>query len=210
MPKTDVERRIPSFASRPRVPIVLRYQGRVLMRVLIVPGLRGSGPAHWQTWLQAHWRDAVRVQQRDWAEPDLARWSQRIAETLDGEPAGPWVAVAHSFGCLALAHHLAHRPGRGIEAALLVAPAEPDRFAAADRLPHHALGVPAAMIASDTDPWMHVDSAVRWARRWNARFTSLGDAGHINVDSGHGPLPEALEQTRALMKRAEALAAKSA
>lgn len=33
-------------------------------RLLIVPGLNDSGPAHWQTWLQGLHRGAVRVQQR--------------------------------------------------------------------------------------------------------------------------------------------------
>src|SRR2546423_7050305 len=171
------------------------------MRVLIIPGLHGSGPAHWQTWLQAHWPDALRVQQHDWAEPDLARWSRRIAETIAAQPDTPWVAVAHSFGCLALAHHLAQRTQRGIAAALFVAPAEPERFGIADRLPQHDLGVPAEMLTSDTDPWMTAGSAARWARRWNARCTSLGDAGHVHVDSGHRPLPLALQLTHGPIAR---------
>lgn len=96
-------------------------------RLLIVPGLHDSGPAHWQTWLQAGDRHALRVEQRNWSTPDLARWSARIASTLERAGPGPWVAVAHSFGCLALVHHLAQRPGTGLAAALLVAPADPDK-----------------------------------------------------------------------------------
>ncbi|WP_349677421.1 alpha/beta hydrolase, partial [Aquabacterium sp. UBA2148] len=33
-------------------------QPRRSVRVLIVPGLRDSGPAHWQTWLQSQYVDA--------------------------------------------------------------------------------------------------------------------------------------------------------
>ena len=76
-------------------------------RLLIVPGLHDSGPAHWQSWLQAQHRDALRVKQRDFSEPDLDRWATRIGHTLStaGEDTR-WIAVAHSFGCLALARHL--------------------------------------------------------------------------------------------------------
>jgi len=52
-------------------------------------------------------------------------------------------AVAHSFGCLALAHYLGQSqavPARddataGVLGAMLVAPAEPERFRVSDRLP---------------------------------------------------------------------------
>ena len=42
-------------------------------RLLIVPGLQDSGPAHWQSWLQGQYRDSLRVRQRNWGEPDLDR-----------------------------------------------------------------------------------------------------------------------------------------
>jgi predicted alpha/beta hydrolase family esterase len=176
------------------------------VRLLVIPGLHGSGDAHWQTWLQAHFKRSRRVEQDDWREPDLARWSARIERTLADEPAGSWVAVAHSFGCLALAHHLGRSGGtarNGIAAALLVAPAEPARFGIDDHLPQRGLGVPATLLASDTDPWMSAASASEWARRWHCGLVSLGDAGHINVDAGFGPLPVAKKLTELLMRRVE-------
>jgi predicted alpha/beta hydrolase family esterase len=157
-------------------------------RLLVVPGLRNSGPTHWQSWLQAQHRDARRVEQDDWAAPELDRWAARVAETLDGDD-GPWIAVAHSFGCLALAHHLQLRPDSPVRAALLVAPAEPDRFDVAERLPQGPLGRPSTMVASDNDPWMSAVSSRRWAGRWGSAWLTLGEAGHINVESGFGPLP---------------------
>lgn len=36
------------------------------------------------------------------------------------------------------------------------------------------------------------------ARRWGAHWMSLGAAGHINVESGHGPLPMARAWVRSL------------
>jgi len=180
------------------------------VRLLVIPGLQGSGEAHWQTWLQAHFKRSLRVQQDDWNVPDLQRWSERIAQTLNKQPPGPWVAVAHSFGCLALARHIARVRSRnvetqtgGIRAALLVAPAEPSRFRLEDRLPRQALGLPSTLLASDNDPWMSAASAAAWAQRWGCGFINLGEVGHINVDSGFGPLPAAKNLTEFLMRRVE-------
>ena len=36
-----------------------------LPRLLVIPGLHDSGPAHWQSWLQSLHSGAIRVRQRD-------------------------------------------------------------------------------------------------------------------------------------------------
>lgn len=160
----------------------------VAVRVLIVPGLHDSGETHWQTWLQRHYRSAVRVQQHDWSVPDVDRWANRIEATLARGPRGPWVAVAHSFGCLALVHALS-RGVPDIVAAVLVAPADPIKFGAADALPCQPLPVASTLVASRTDPWMTFETAAAWSRIWGSQLVDLGDAGHVNVASGHGPWP---------------------
>lgn len=174
-------------------------------RLLVVPGLDDSGPGHWQSWLQALYRDSVRVVQQDWQAPDLEHWSARIATTLERAGPGPWLVAAHSFGVLALAHHLQQHPpatgGAGIVAALLVAPADPDKFGVAQALPHTALPALTTVVGSQTDPWMRIDSAHRWSHRWGSHFVNLGDAGHINVESGHGPLPLARRWLLAMGQR---------
>ena len=168
------------------------------IRVLIVPGLHDSSPAHWQTWLQRQSRHALRVQQRDWSEPDLDRWAERIEATLASQPPARWIAAAHSFGCLALVRHLSRRSSadradtrRSLRAALLVAPADPRRFSVEPLVPASALPIHSTLIGSETDPWMSGAEARRWAGRWGARYASLGDAGHINAEAGFGPLPQA-------------------
>jgi predicted alpha/beta hydrolase family esterase len=172
------------------------------VRLLVVPGLQDSGPAHWQSWLQGQYRDSLRVRQRDWTAPDLDRWAARIATTLDHAGAGHmWIAVAHSFGCLALARHLAQEPDSPIAAALFVAPAEPDKFGVAGLLPQRRLRVPSALVASDSDPWMSAASTRRWASRWGSHWLTLGDAGHINAESGFGPLPFAKRWVTATSQR---------
>lgn len=176
-------------------------------RLLVVPGLNDSGPVHWQTWLQSQYRDAARVVQRDWSDPQLERWAARIDATLEraagrsrGE-APSFIAVAHSFGCLALARHLAQRPDSPVRAALFVAPADPDKFGVAGLLPQQRLAVPSTVVASDTDPWMTAASSRRWAQRWGSAWLTLGDAGHINAEAGFGPLPLARRWVTAMSAR---------
>jgi uncharacterized protein len=166
------------------------------IRVLIIPGLHDSGHGHWQSWLQMQYKGAVRVRQHDWASPDLDAWADRIEQTLSrpGRQAN-WVAVAHSFGTLALAHYLGRQQGHAkaqpsrIVSALMVAPADPDKFDVAHRLPARGLGIPATVIGSENDPWMPLARAHHWTRRWGAGFINLGEAGHINTESGFGPWP---------------------
>lgn len=171
------------------------------IKVLIIPGLRNSGPAHWQTWLASQYADALRVEQDDWETPDLDAWSARIDDTVhQAQHSGVrWIAVAHSFGCLALADHLRRslapaREGRNqltspVHAALMVAPADPLKFDLVSRLPAHPLGIPLHLIGSENDPWMPLDRARAWAATWRAVFQNLGKAGHINVESGFGAWP---------------------
>lgn len=177
------------------------------IRVLIIPGLHDSGPAHWQTWLQTQYKGAVRVVQPHWDRPDLPSWSAQIARTMAKAEAGSktatqWVAVAHSFGCLALADHLqrqrsARRAAQSgeaqafsrIETALLVAPADPVKFDLVDRLPTQGLGIPSTLVGSENDPWMPLPRAREWAGHWGSGFLNLGEAGHINAESGFGPWP---------------------
>lgn len=177
-------------------------------RVLIIPGLHDSGPAHWQTWLQGQYREARRVTQRDPNRPELERWAERIQRTLEvaasSDGSGEWLAVAHSFGCLALARHLADHEDSPIREALFVAPAEPDKFGIAEALPHHRLPRRTRLIASSTDPWMSAASAARWAHRWGASYSNLGNVGHINAEAGFGPLPVAKSWVEAARARAAA------
>jgi predicted alpha/beta hydrolase family esterase len=171
------------------------YQGEPV-RVLIIPGLNDSGQGHWQTWLQTQYRGAVRVRQADWALPDLDIWAEQIAKAVDrAAPHTQWIAVAHSFGCLALAHYLAGHRARGpahgskVCSALLVAPADPVKLGVSDRLPGSGLGIASTVIGSENDPWMPLERAQQWATRWGSGFVNLGAAGHINTESGFGPWP---------------------
>ena len=172
-------------------------------RLVIVPGLHGSGAEHWQSWLQHQVDGAVRVEQDDWSVPDLGRWSERVAETVAALGPGPHVVVAHSFGCLATVRAAARHPALAVAQMLLVAPAEPSRFDIASVLPQSRLAPRSCVVASDNDPWMSASQAHAWALRWGSDWINLGNAGHINVDSGYGPFPLAREWAAGALNRIE-------
>lgn len=155
---------------------------------LIVPGLHGSGPTHWQSWFEQVTPQARRVHQADWSNPVLAIWAAQVIDAIDAA-SGPVVLVAHSFGCLASVTAAVQRPGR-VAAALLVAPADPVKFGVEAQLPAVALGFSSIVVSSTNDPWVSSTTARRWANHWNSRFIDVGAKGHINVDSGFGPWPE--------------------
>lgn len=166
--------------------------------ILIVPGLRNSGPAHWQTWFETQLPDTRRVEQADWERTCLSDWAARVRDEIDaaGEPV--WI-VAHSFGCLASVTAAFIRPER-ILGALLVAPADPRRFGEPAVLLEEKLAFPSLVVASSNDPWVQAETAEYWAGRWGSAYLNIGRAGHINVDSGYGPWPDGLrlfEQLRA-------------
>jgi predicted alpha/beta hydrolase family esterase len=173
-------------------------------RLVIVPGLHGSGAEHWQSWLHGQIACSVRVEQDFWSVPDLERWADRIAETVDELGPGPHVVVAHSFGCLASLHAAARYPGLGLAQMLLVAPAEPTRFGVAAALSQTRPTLPTCVVASDNDPWMSAARAHAWARLWGSDWINLGNAGHINVDSGYGPFPLAREWAAGALNRLDA------
>jgi predicted alpha/beta hydrolase family esterase len=207
----------PSDPSNPSPSTSAPRAAAARPRLLVAPGLHGGGSAHWLTWLEAQFPGALRVEQAGWDRPDLAAWAERVAATLEEAGPGPHALVAHSFGCLA-ALHLLQRAGQGdgarlpasaaaahaagrIAELLLVAPADPLRFAAAGRLPQGRIDVPTCVVASDTDPWMTATSARAWALRWGSDWINLGDAGHINVAAGFGPFPLARDWVHAALRR---------
>ena len=165
---------------------------------LVVPGLGGSGPTHWQS-LWADGRPGwSRVEQRSWDAPDPDAWCAALDEAVRG--AGrPVVLVAHSLACVLVARWASRAPRGSVQriaAALLVAPADVDRpdglavlrpFAPA---PAARLPFPSWVVASTDDPYCTFGRAAELATAWGAQVRSVGASGHVNVASGHGPWPE--------------------
>ncbi len=163
--------------------------------ILIVPGIHNSGPEHWQSRWEAELAGAYRVEQDNWETPTLGEWTASLAEAVRRNPGA--VLVAHSLGCALVAHLSRISGGRRIGGALLVAPAEVNRNGPVGQLlhgfspmPRQRLPFPTTVAASRNDPFVSLDQAAAFAQGWGSRFVDLGEAGHINVDSGHGAWPE--------------------
>lgn len=165
--------------------------------VLILPGIGNSGPQHWQTlWEKAN-PDFVRVQQRDWDNPVCAEWVATLEAAV--KKAGPRVVlVAHSLGCLTVAHWASglHSPAA---AALLVAVPDPNRpscptgISGYSLTPMQPLPFRSTVVVSTNDPIGSAEHAERLAQAWGSRVVNIGDRGHINADSGLGTWPEGFE-----------------
>jgi len=173
---------------------------------LIVPGWRDSGPGHWQSLWADRLPGVSRVVQQDWVHPAREAWVETIAQHVRQSPL-PVVIVAHSLGCIATVH-LPRDVAQRVHAALLVAPADPERRAVLHDfapVPHARLPYRSIVVASSNDAYCPARLAGAYARAWGSEFVRVPEAGHINVESGHGewPLGLALLQTLLASQPAE-------
>lgn len=162
-----------------------------MVTTLIIPGLFGSRPGHWQR----HWLDdfntARLLDQDNWDRPQRNVWLGRLENML--EEIGEVYIVAHSLGCL-LTAALAERPAaRFVKAAMLVAPCDLDiaerlhpGFIDFEEAPSRSLPFASVVVGSLNDPYMPLDGVTEIATRWRSDLEIVGMAGHINIDSGHG------------------------
>ena len=139
--------------------------------------------------------------QRDWNDPNLVDWSSRVRRDINRIP-GKILIVAHSFGVLAAVQAASDHNER-IAGALLVAPADPEKFDVADYMPVGHLGFPSVVVASTDDHWMSLARAAHWADLWGSDLVNLGASGHINEETGFGPWSEGLEILQRLRRASE-------
>lgn len=160
---------------------------------LIVPGWNGSPENHWQS----HWHrtlpGARRVEQQEWQWPQVQQWVARLERDIRTLQ-GPVVLVAHSLGCITLAHWACQASEADlakVRGALLVAPADVERAGCPQPLrnfapvPLRQLPFPGLLVGSDTDHAASRERALEFAAAWGCEAVILQGAGHINVDSGH-------------------------
>jgi predicted alpha/beta hydrolase family esterase len=178
--------------------------------ILVIPGLGGSGPDHWQSRWEAKIPAVRRVAQADWENPGLAAWRDRIVEEV-ARAARPVVLVAHSLGALAAVHaapFLARGESSGrVKGGFLVAPPSAKVLAGLDALDPAFLTVPgeplpftSLLIASRNDPFASFADSEVLAHTLGAELIDAGFSGHINSDSGHGPWPEGLLRFAGFLK----------
>jgi hypothetical protein len=174
--------------------------------VLIVPGLRDHVDAHWQTLLAqslaTRGRKVHGVPPMGRGDLDCAARVaaiEREAQAIEG----PLILVAHSGGCVMVAHW-ARQTKRAVHGALLAAPPDFDRpmpegyptvedLSASGWLPvpRRTLPFPSIVGASRNDPLADYGRAAELARDWGSRLVDLGEVGHLNPASGFGEWPRA-------------------
>ena len=168
------------------------------LRFFIVPGLGNSGPDHWQTHFERSDPAFTRIEQREWDAPDRQEWVATLEQALAGQDLREVVLVAHSLGCVTVAHWAATY-GHAVRGALLVAPSDVEtaHYAAFPTtgfgpMPLQRLPFPSKVVTSSTDEWVTLERARQFAAAWGSELVDIGPAGHINAASGHGPWPAGL------------------
>jgi predicted alpha/beta hydrolase family esterase len=162
--------------------------------VLLVPGIGNSGPSHWQSLWQARHTDVTRVMQRDWDFPVREEWVEALDDAV-AQATAPPILVAHSLGCLAVAHWAAQAT-RTCFAALLVAvpdpggPAFPREASGFAPLPPSLPELRVTVVSSSDDSYATSSYTEKRVAAWGAEHICLGRRGHINAASGLGDWPE--------------------
>lgn len=169
-----------------------------MKKVLICPGIYNSGTQHWQTLWEENYPNLHRVPQHDWDHPVCAEWVESLEHAVR-EAGSEVVLVAHSLGCLMVAHWAA-QTHLAIKGALLVATPDPDgaNFPSDAKgfapLPTKPFNFNSIMVYSTNDPYSTPAYTQRMAEHWGYKtLVNLGDRGHINAESGLGDWPEGFE-----------------
>ena len=189
-------------------------EGLSNFNILTVPGLNGSGPDHWQSRWDFRMWNCRRVQMGDVANPLRSDWIERLDRALRSERR-PVLLAGHSLGCLAIARWAADRWSPVFQdvvaGALLVAPPDVERVGAPETIrtfspaPRAPLPFPSLLVASRNDPFASFETSARLAQMWNSDLVDVGDAGHINAQSGLREWSEGLRLLASLGQRAAAL-----
>ena len=159
-------------------------------RFLTVPGLASSGPGHWQSiWERQYPHYFSRVKQDNWDWPVKEEWVGRLQEYIS-KLTDPVYLVAHSMGCVTVAHWAQEFSSPYVKGALLVAPADVElskrlTFVVGFRpIPEKKLPFPSYVVASSNDIYASIQRAEKFADDWGSELINVGKKGHINAVSG--------------------------
>lgn len=173
--------------------------------LIVVPGLGGPDPDHWQTRWGGRLTTARVVEQRDWHAPAPNEWAERIAAAVDGATR-PAILLAHGLGVIAAVRAAPAFRSDVVRGAFLVAPLDVERpdidaplhaFSPVSRDP---LTFPSLVVASRNDPQCSYERAEDFAYAWGAALVDAGEAGSLDAASGHGPWPEGLMRLAGFLK----------
>ncbi|MCP1313881.1 MULTISPECIES: alpha/beta hydrolase [unclassified Halomonas] len=166
---------------------------------LIVPGWHGSDADHWQSHWQSRLINSSRTRVESWSHPERNDWIEALNRAVSGASA-PVVLVAHSLGCITVAHWAGRHPNltHRIKGALLVAPADVERGSVSQHLvdfapiPLAPLPFASLVVGSTNDPAASLERIQHFANAWSSALHVIQGAGHINTQSGHHQWPEGM------------------
>lgn len=163
-------------------------------RHLILHGLAGSGPGHWQHWLAGRLRDrGADVHFPDLPDPDRPQLQPWLDALRALDPGEDDVVLCHSLACTLWLHHRASGGSRAARV-LLVAPPGDDAglqeiepFFPVPLDPSLAVGC--RLVCSDDDPYCPGGAVRAYGVPLRVAVDLLPGAGHINGESGYGAWP---------------------
>ncbi len=163
-------------------------------KVLLLHGWGGSDYPHWQSWLAGEiakdygYVNFLKFSDSD--KPELSVWMQELQTTL--EDFRPDIVICHSLANTLWFHLCNTKKINEIEKLYLVAP--PSLTCKVEELKEFfPLTLPLTLCAKETmlitstnDPYMSIKEASTLEKVLHVTMKVLGNAGHINADSGYG------------------------
>jgi uncharacterized protein len=169
---------------------IMGSQKLYMIQYLTIPGYGGSSSEHWQSYFEKKLSNCKRIEQKDWEKPICDDWINQIDKEVLHFKESNVILIAHSLGGIALVHW-ANKFRRLIKGAMIVAPADIENpyqdlsLESFIPIPQNTLSFPSVLIASSNDPWATIERSKFFSDCWGSTFINIGNAGHINVDSGH-------------------------
>jgi predicted alpha/beta hydrolase family esterase len=165
---------------------------------LIIHGLNGSGPDHWQTWLS---HELIEQNHQvfyptfsNFNSPNKKVWLEELSSAIEQIPKSRSLTViTHSLGCLLWLHYASLQKKRIANQIILVAPPSPTIVLTKaksfypvplnrDQLLRAADET--LFVHSTNDPYCSIEDSNHYAKVGIPSLT-FPDMGHINPDSGH-------------------------
>jgi predicted alpha/beta hydrolase family esterase len=160
----------------------------MVKKILTIPGYGGSGKDHWQTYWENEIENTIRVEQKDWNNPQLDLWVETLNSYIHTN--SKYVLVAHSLACSLVAHWATNYDTSSILGALFVSVSDvdsaeytPEEVRDFSPMPMNKLPFRSIVVASENDPYVSNNRAELFAKYWGSEFISIGPYGHINAES---------------------------
>ncbi|NUT47841.1 MAG: hypothetical protein HOV94_11115 [Saccharothrix sp.] len=186
-----------------------------LPHTLILHGLGGSGPEHWQNWLAgelAHHGGAVDLPQFSSPDaPTLSVWLEELRSHLAAMPSDgsvERVVVAHSLAVLLWLHHAAgvFDERLRVDRVLLVAPPAPDfpdepsiagfLHPVLDPTVVRRAAASSRLVVGEGDEYCTVTQAKELSEALRVELDVIVGGGHLNVAAGYGSWGAVLKWVR--------------